>query len=72
MGFVVALEVKLMAVWEVVREVALEALGVVLKMVVRAALAALLTAAAGSSLNINIYTTVNLYSKGLSPYIDVI
>jgi hypothetical protein len=25
-----------------------------------------------SSLNINIYTTINLYSKGLSPYIDII
>ena len=72
MGFVVALEVKFMAVWEVIREVALEALGVILKIVVWAAPAALLTAAAGSSLNINIYTAVNLYSKGLSPYIDVI
>ena len=30
-GFVVALEVKLMAVWEVIREVALEALRVVLE-----------------------------------------
>ena len=33
MGFIVALEVELMVVWEVIREVALEALGVVLKIV---------------------------------------